>query len=242
MKIRDILQEINHRPWEIPTHNWKYYQEWNDVVFLHWKVEESELRKYVPKELEIDVIDGSAWISLVGFNMENIRPRQLPSFAPISNFFEINIRTYVRFNNKTGVYFLSIEGGKELSCRIAKKMSQLPYRYSKMIRKPGIYTSENQHPKSKLDLEYQIGKSLNSKSETDLFLTERYALFQDAGNRLNEFEIHHIPWPIFEIEIKKLNISYPQFPKFFQTPPDLVHYSSGVKVIAWDKKTFSMND
>ena len=121
-------------------------------------------------------------------------------------------------------------------------MSQLPYRYSKMKRKPGIYTSENQNPKSKLDLEYYIGKQFNAKSETDLFLTERYALFQDAGNRLNEFEIHHIEWPVYELEIKKLNISYPQFPDFFQTPPDLVHYSSGVKVIAWDKKSFSMNE
>jgi len=96
-----------------------------------------ELKKHVPKELEIDLFKGKPWVSVVAFTMENIRPKNIPAFSPISNFHEINIRTYVKMNNKNGVYFLSIEGGKRLSCKIAKFISDLPYRYSIIDRSVG---------------------------------------------------------------------------------------------------------
>src|SRR5687768_14912863 len=114
MTIQEILNHTEHRPWGIPKDKWKYYQEWNHAVFLHWQVDVNELKKFVPEGLEIDLYDGKPWVSLVAFDMENIRSRNLPSFSPISNFHEINIRTYVKKENKTGVYFLSIEGGNRI--------------------------------------------------------------------------------------------------------------------------------
>ncbi len=238
MKISEILQNTAHRPWKMAQNPWKYYQEWNDAVFLHWKVDPIQLLELVPKDLEIQVINNSAWVSLVAFNMEKIRPRYFPAFPPISNFHEINIRTYVKFKEKTGVYFLSIEGSKIHSCKIAKSLSELPYQYSKMKRNEGNFFSENKILNNQFDLKYKVGKKQDYKSELDLFLTERYALFQDSNNRLNEFEIHHIPWPFYEVEIKKLSSNYSEFPDFFQNQPDLAHYSPGVQVIAWDKTSF----
>src|SRR5690606_33910061 len=129
----------NHRPWNLPSGNWKYYQEWNDGIFLHWQVDYNELKKLVPDDLEIDLFDGKPWVSLVAFTMEKIRPKNLPAFPPISDFHEINIRTYVKLNNKTGVYFLSIEGGKKLSCIMAKGISELPYRFSNIKRTKNTY-------------------------------------------------------------------------------------------------------
>lgn len=35
MNIHDILHTTKHRPWEIPRHSWKFYQEWNNAIFLH---------------------------------------------------------------------------------------------------------------------------------------------------------------------------------------------------------------
>ena len=132
MNIEEILRSTDHRPWPIPTNSWSYYQEWNNAIFLHWEVELSELKKHVPKELQIDTFQGKTWVSVVAFTMEKIRPKNLPYFNPISNFHEINIRTYVKANGKTGVYFLSIEAAKRVSCLVARKISKLPYRYSKI--------------------------------------------------------------------------------------------------------------
>ncbi|KAA3597127.1 MAG: DUF2071 domain-containing protein [Calditrichaeota bacterium] len=235
MKIQEILNSTKHRPWEIPQENWKFYQEWNDAIFLHWKVEMEALKKFVPKELEIDTFEGEPWVSLVAFTMEKIRPRNLPSFPPISDFDEINIRTYVKSNSKTGVYFLSIEGGTSLSCKLAKIISELPYRFSEMSRNENNYKSKNTEFGDKFNLNFLVGQKAISKKPIDKWLTERYALFQDTKNSINEFEIHHLEWEVGEVELTDLNIFYPRFSKLLKGKPNKSHYSKGVKVIAWGK-------
>lgn len=236
MIIKEILKRTEHRPWVLPTGNWKYYQEWNNAVFLHWQVDINELKKFVPNDLVIDLFEGKPWVSLVAFTMEKIRPRNLPSFFPISDFDEINIRTYVKYNNKTGVYFLSIEGGTKISCQVAKSLSELPYRHSTIRRKEDYYCSENSSFKDRLELSYQVGPPLSEKTKLDKWLTERYALFQDTDTSINEFEIHHIEWPTFNIKLKSIDVQYPRFDKLLSSTPDLSHYSTGVEVVAWDKK------
>ncbi len=219
----------------MPTGSWKFYQEWNKAIFLHYQVDLIELKKFVPDELEIDLFEGKPWISVVAFTMERIRPKNLPSFSPISDFDEINIRTYVRSNNKTGVYFLSIEGGKKLACKVAKGISELPYRFSEIKRTHKKYQSKNFKFNDSLDIEFTIGSKLKEKTELDKWLTERYALFQDTNDSINEFEIHHLEWSIDEIDVQKLELNYPRFKKLINKKPTIIHYSKGVKVLAWGK-------
>ena len=235
MKIQKILNHKDHRPWKLPDEKWKFYQEWNNAIFFHFKVDLEELKKHVPKELEIDLFQGESWVSVVAFTMEKIRPKNIPAFSPISNFHEINIRTYVKMNNKTGVYFLSIEGGTKLSCKIAKFISDLPYRYSLIERSSKHYSSINLKFKDELSFEFEIGKQIEQKSELDNWLTERYALFQETDNYINEYEIHHLPWLVNDVEVKSLKCFYPRFKNLLNNKPDKMQYSKGVKVIAWGK-------
>lgn len=236
MTIGEILNNNDHRPWRLPTENWKFYQEWNNAIFLHWQVELIELQKFIPNELEIDLFEEKPWISLVAFTMKNIRLRNLPSFPPISNFDEVNVRTYVKSNNKPGVYFLSMEGGSYLSCKVAKLVSELPYRYSKIKRGENYYQSKNSDFNDEFALQFSIGKEVHEKSVLDKWLTERYVLYQDTETSINEFEIHHLEWPIRELEITNLSLSYPRFDKLMAKNPDKIQYSNGVKVLAWGKK------
>lgn len=235
MKIQKILNHKDHRPWKLPDEKWKFYQEWNNAIFFHFKVDLEELKKHVPKELEIDLFQGESWISVVAFTMEKIRPKNIPAFSPISNFHEINIRTYVKKNNKTGVYFLSIEGGTKLSCKIAKYISDLPYRYSLIERSSKHYSSINLKFKDELCFKFEIGKQIEKKSELDNWLTERYALFQETDNYINEYEIHHLPWLVNDVEVKSLKCFYPRFKNLLNNKPDKMQYSKGVNVIAWGK-------
>jgi uncharacterized protein YqjF (DUF2071 family) len=238
VKIQDILQSTAHRPWPLPSGRWQYYQEWNDALFLHWQVEEKLLRALVPAALDIDLLDGHPWVSLVAFTMEKIRPRLLPPFPPISNFHEINIRTYVRYRGKTGVYFLSIEGGKALSCRIAKALSELPYRYSTITRAPGLYTASNDQFGDRFSARFQVFQSLAKKTPHDLWVTERYALFQDTPTAINAFDIHHLEWPVYDLALDQVVVDYPRFGSLFRGTPDICRYSPGVQVIAWGKEAY----
>ena len=235
MTNQDILNQINHRPWKMSNQNWQFYQEWNRAIFLHWEVDLEELKSFVPEEIEIDLFEGKPWVSFVAFTMEKIRPRYLPYFPPISNFDEINIRTYVKSKKKTGVYFLSIEGGKKLSCKVSKLISELPYRFSKTERTSNQYSSSNSEFEDEFNIEFSIGKKVEEKSKLDHWLTERYALFQDTETSINEFEIHHLEWEIKELEAKKLKVNYPRFGKLINGKPDKIQYSDGVKVLAWGK-------
>jgi len=239
MKIKDLLNITEHRPWDMPNSPWKFYQEWNNVIFLHWKVDINELKKMVPKEIEIDLFEGTPWVSVVAFTMEKMRPKNLISFPPISNFDEINIRTYVKYKGKSGVYFLNIEGGTRVSCKLAKGISELPYEYSKMTRETDLFHSVNTKRKDEFLIKYKIDENLILKEDIDKWLTERYALFQETKNSINSFEIHHIEWPINSIKFDQLELNYPKFKNLINNKPDKYHYSTGVEVIAWNKEKTS---
>lgn len=233
--MKELIETHQHRPWGLPNERWKFYQEWNRAVFLHWEVDLKELQKLVPDGLDIDLYKGKAWVSLVAFTMEKIRPRNLPQIPPISNFHEINIRTYIKSGEKTGVYFLSIEGAKKLSCALAKGISELPYRFSKMTRNEGFFKSQNKPFGDRFSIEFNVGMH-KEKNDFENWLTERYALFQDSPKGINAFEIHHLEWPIQELSIAKLNVQYDRFSHLIGGKPDCVHYSEGVKVLAFGKK------
>lgn len=199
-------------------------------------------RRLVPESLEIDLHDGKAWVSLVAFSMENIRPRGLPALLGISYFDEINIRTYVRHGNKTGVYFLSIEAGNIISVKVSKIVSGLPYRYSNMSRESSQFKSSNAQFKDEFKIRFTAKDELTEKSTIDLWLIERYALYQDSLKGLNRFEIHHIEWPITDIEIKELGADYPRFKYLLSGSPDKQHFSSGVQVLTWGKQIEMANN
>lgn len=235
MKIKELLSISEHRPWEMPNSPWKFYQEWNNAIFFHWQVDLVVLKEFVPDEIEIELFEGNPWVSMVAFTMEKMRPKNFPSLPPISDFDEINIRTYVKYKGKSGVYFLSIEGGTDISCRLAKSISELPYRYSKMTRNKNCFQSNNSNYGDNLNVRFEIGNELTKKEPIDIWLTERYALFQETEKSINAFEIHHVEWPINEINIEKLYLNYTRFDKLINNNPNKIQYSKGVEVIAWNK-------
>lgn len=236
-----LLRQTLHRPWPVPERRWVWYQEWNRALFLHWKVPASLIRPFVPEQLQVDLYDDSAWVSLVPFTMERIRPRGLPSLPIISNFHEVNLRTYVTDGAKPGVYFLNIQAANALSAWIAKTVSGLPYEVAQIYRidhEPNfLYEVLNQRTAMKLSIEYQIGQNIQSKSQLDRWLTERYCLYLSNHKKLSRYEIHHDEWPLSEVQIKNLDLNYSvgRF-QLSSVPPDRVHYSPGIKVLAWPRE------
>ncbi|GAA3593610.1 DUF2071 domain-containing protein [Flavivirga amylovorans] len=242
MNTKGILKQKKHRSFAHPEHPWRYYQEWNKAVFLHWEVNPELITPFLPKGIKLDIINGKTWVSLVAFNMNNIGIRNLPKVPYISDFFEINIRVYITCKGKPSVYFLSMEGSKRSSCKVLKMMSKFPYQYSKMSRNDTTYTSKNKPFKDSFYIEYGTENDSIEKDEIDLWLTERYAVFQNHKKHIIEYDVHHIEWPMQSIIIKKLDLSYPKFNHLINNKPDKAHYSCGVQVLTWDKRKLSLSD
>ncbi|WP_303316798.1 DUF2071 domain-containing protein [Flavivirga abyssicola] len=242
MNIEGILKQKEHRSFTYPDRPWMYYQEWNKAVFLHWEVNPELIIPFLPKGIKPDIIHDKTWISLVAFNMNNIGIKNLPKVPYISDFFEINIRVYIIYNGKPSVYFLNMEGSKKSSCKILKMMSKFPYQYSKMSRSSSVYTSTNETFKDSFHIEYGLEDTAPEKDKTDLWLTERYAVFQDHKKHIIEYDVHHIEWPMQSIIIKKLDLNYPRFSHLINNEPDKAHYSCGVQVLTWDKRKLPLSD
>lgn len=238
--ISKTLNSVSHRPWDLPSGLWSYYQEWNNALFLHYRVSAAVLEALIPKGLELDLFEGDAWVSVVAFKMEKIRPRMLPSLSLISDFFEINVRTYVIKDNKPGVYFLNIEAQKMLSVYISRNISGLPYEKANINNSTSdeltVFRSSNVLKNFKLEASFRVGDILSQKNYLDSWLTERYCLYLDRGLNLFRYEIHHDEWEVREVDLKLLDIRYEIGSlSITSNKPDLVHYSKGVKVLAWHR-------
>ena len=144
-KISDILEITSHRSFRKPQRLWKYYQEWSNVFFAHWKVLPEVLENLIPDTLEADRYEGESWISLVAFTVKKLRPHYVPSLPLVSDFHEINIRTYVKKNDKPGIYFLSLEAQKSGSAAVGKFFTGLNYLKSTIIHGQNFHESVNRN-------------------------------------------------------------------------------------------------
>ncbi len=234
----EILNHTGHRQSSIPEGPWKYYQEWHDTFLIHWTINPMVLQAFIPSALNVDTFNGQAWVSLVAFSVKKMRLRNLPAFPLISNFHQINLRTYVTHNGIPGIYFITIEASKFLSIILARNFTGQPYTrtFIKKKQKSG-FTGRNKLQNHELRFQYLIKERIYEKNEIDLWLTERYTSFHIADNKIVRTDIHHKEWPLHRVIIKLMNVNYP----VLRLLPDilnanLVHYSPLLKTVTWKGK------
>src|ERR1700674_4951250 len=84
------------------------FQRWFHLLLLHWAVEPESIQSTLPPGLQVDTLAGKGWIGLVPFFMRVVRPAGLPSIVGLSNFLELNLRTYVLDRDgRPGIWFHS---------------------------------------------------------------------------------------------------------------------------------------
>jgi uncharacterized protein YqjF (DUF2071 family) len=228
-----------------PTHRplgWPIGQQrWRALLFLHWPVPEAALRPHVPPELTIDCYDGTAYLGLIPFVVEQARPTAPPPGVGL-RFLETNVRTYVhRDGQAPGVYFFSLDAASRLAVLGARLGFGLPYYHAKMCRRvqAGVvdYTvARHGAPPGTgaLALRYRVGEFRGAAcpGTLDHFLIERYILHVRRWNGLWSTQVHHPPYPLYAAEVLQLEESLFAADGLLSGPglPPLVHYASLVDV------------
>jgi uncharacterized protein YqjF (DUF2071 family) len=64
--------------------------------------------------------------------MTNVAPRFVPSLPWVSEFAELNVRTYVTVDGKPGVYFFSLDAESAMAVAAARSLLHLPYFTARM--------------------------------------------------------------------------------------------------------------
>ena len=212
-------------------------QSWRDLLFVHWRLPRKTLRKVIPPELELDDYQGETFVGIVPFKMRNIRSSWMPKRSGL-NFLETNLRTYVLYNQRPGVYFLSLEASSLLAVKVARWVWQLPYHHATMSHHQSgqvlRYESRRKKTKTHFMASFRPGTTLGPSQPGSLehFLLERYLLFSKRNTEILEGRVYHAPYPAYHAEVDELSeelFSVADLPAT-RAPPDLVHFSPGVNV------------
>ena len=213
------------------------YQKWRSLLFMHWPVPISELRPLVPPAMELDLFEGEAYVGLVPFSMESVRPAWAPSVLGF-NFLETNVRTYVVYEGRPGVFFFSLDAASRLAVKVAQMFWGLPYHLAKMSfgidSKVYDYQTVRVGTKQSLQVRYAVGEKIDKvlPQSLEFFFLERYLLFLEHKKRVFTGQVHHRPYPVQManiIELRDELLSSAGF-QSCQEFPVFTHYSPGVDV------------
>lgn len=179
-------------------------QRWSRILFLHWRVDPGPLRATLPPGLHLDLHQGEAWLGIVPFFMERVRPVFAPPFPGLSWFLELNVRTYVHDDHGVpGVWFHSLDCNQPLAVEFAKRGFHLPYRHASMAcRTEGdetYYRCRRRGVAGAAEFRHRPDgpASAAAPGSLEFFLAERYLLYSSAPDgRLFEGRVHHSPYPL----------------------------------------------
>jgi hypothetical protein len=181
---------------------WVFSQTLHDALFVHWPVRPPEL----PEGLEVDRCEGTAWMGLVAFRVTDFRARRLLPVPGLSEFVQLNLRTYVRCRGEPGVWFLSLDVSRRALMAAGRRWWRLPYylaRLQSMRVGDGIEFIHRRTHLGAPPASFAADVHPNGPPEPpapgslDHFLTERYRLYTaDGRGRLMSAGISHAPWPL----------------------------------------------
>ncbi len=104
------------------------FQSWRHLLFLHWSWDPAAIQATLPAGLHVDTHHGHAYLGVVPFWMDAVRPRFCPPVPGLSWFLELNLRTYVHFADGTpGVWFYSLDCNNPIAVQLARTLFSLPY-------------------------------------------------------------------------------------------------------------------
>lgn len=235
--IKDRLR-MRERPAGTPV----MHQSWGKLLFMHWRLPSEVLRPLIPERLAIDTFEGEAWIGLTPFTLRDVRPTFTPPLPWVSDFHEVNVRTYVHLDGVPGVWFFSLDANSLLTVTGARTLFRLPYHYASIsLEEEGdaiIYSAKREASEHAAEFEavWHAGQPLPEAEPGSLefFLVERYCLYTSDEGKLYRCRIFHQPWPLSEATLSTYRSSLIEADGL-PTPAGepLLHFGGPVNVEVW---------
>ena len=236
-----LLERTHHRPIPLPKRPWIMLQKWHDLLFAHWALQPEQVRRLVPSQLQLDLFQGKAYVAVAPFHMSGIRTRFLPALPGLSRFPELNVRTYVRYQNVPGVYFFSLDAANLPAVWSARAGYGLPYFHAEMaVRGSSQIEYRTRRLQAPRPAEFRgrywpvSEPQQREKNSIEYFLTERYCLYAVRSGKVLCGHIHHLPWPLqdAEAEIQLNTMAQAAGIELPDTKP-LLHFARLLEVLIW---------
>jgi hypothetical protein len=228
---------------------------WRRLVFLNYRVDPEVLKPYVPAHTELDIWNGTCYVSVVGFMFLNTRLKgfKIPWHV---DFEEVNLRFYVRRNDpatgwKRGVVFISEIVPKPAIAWVANGIYREHY-----AARPMRHNWEETPETLKVEYHWRhagrwngIGVQvapgpvdLKPGSEAE-FITEHYWGYSQRDRRRTvEYQVDHPRWQVYPVESWFCDVDFsgvygPAFAGLREADPLSVFLAEGSDVRVMDRKT-----
>jgi uncharacterized protein len=215
-----------------------FLADWMDVAFVHFRVDPGMLQPRVP--FELDLFGGDAYVSIVSFTQRRLRPttggRVTQLLAkPLAEHEFLNLRTYVKHDGDTGIYFLAEWIPNRLAQLIGPALYGLPYRLGTLKYEPR-HREVRSGPRS---LEFRIGVRSSACPSDALsnFLNERFTAYTYRDGVARKFDVAHAPWRVtrVDVELKRMELVEHVLPFLHGAVPSVAHHAEGVRDVRISK-------
>ncbi|MEP7236319.1 MAG: DUF2071 domain-containing protein [Ferruginibacter sp.] len=227
--------------------------EWKNLIMVNYIVDPALLTPYLPNKTELDLFNGKAYVSLVGFMFMNTRILgfKIPFHV---NFEEVNLRFYVRYNDngtwKRGTVFIKEIVPKPAISFVAntvynekyatKKMKHITNETEKEISLSYQWKHKNKWNKIEAVVE-KPPQAMVSGSEEE-FIAEHYWGYSKYNSTTTfEYNVLHPAWKIFQAKNYLIDCDFESlygnsFSNLTKTKPNSVFVAEGSAVSVLKKR------
>jgi len=232
---------------------------WENIIMVNYEIDHEVLLPFLPKGVELDLYEGKAYISLVGFMFKNTKLFNIP-IPKFGTFEEINLRFYVvrKEGNeiKRGVVFIN----ETIPYKVVAWMANALYKehYTVVPTKHSITRDDNNQ---KVTFEWEVNKkwqliyvenAISSKQMQQLslekFIYEHYYGYTKINNdKTEEYRLHHPSWKTHDVIDYQISCDFEamygeDFACLNHTKPAAVFIAEGSSVaIEWERTKLKLD-
>jgi uncharacterized protein len=232
---------------------------WENIIMANYAVEAEVLQPFLPRGVELDLYNGKAYLSLVGFMFKNTKIFKVP-IPYFGTFEEVNLRFYVKRKEadieKRGVVFIN----ETIPYKVVAWMANKLYKehYTTIPTKHIININEDN---KQVEYYWKINDIWNSikvnatltkeqmqKNSFEEYIFEHYFGYTKINEEnTEEYTISHPSWAINKIKNYTINCDFEamygkQFADLTNANPDSIFIAEGSGVsVDWKRRRLNFN-
>jgi uncharacterized protein YqjF (DUF2071 family) len=229
---------------------------WENLIMAKYAIDPAALRGYLPPGVEIDLFEGKAYVSLVGFLFKNSQIFGVP-IPLLGTFEEVNLRFYVRRKDgngyKRGVVFINETVPYKPVAWLANKLYK--EHYIAIPTKHRIVISEAQKEVefqwktpsqwNKISVSASVFSGEMERGSLEEFIFEHYFGYTRLSETVSqEYRIHHPRWQVNKVLDATVDCNFAEmygsaFAELTQQKPDAVFLAEGSNIsVDWKRVKF----
>ena len=228
---------------------------WNNLFMANYVIDPKVLLPYLSYGTELDLFEGKCYVSLVGFMFLDTKLIGI-KFPFHTNFEEVNLRFYVKYNDKgtikRGVVFIKEIVSKHMLALIAntlynEKYERMPMKES-LTEEDGVVSVSYEWFKEEwhsINVEFTKELSAIAAESEEEFITEHYWGYNKVNENVStEYGVEHPRWSVYTLINHTIKVDFGKvygadFEFLNNLQPDSVFVADGSKVVIKKGKKIS---